>query len=192
VSNASKAVVVDHEITLVPRSVDDAAEMHAVVERNRDALREWLTWIDATRTVADTRRYAQFAQAQFESHVAFDFAIRASGAFVGSIGLHGLDWSSRSGQIGYWLAPDVRGRGLISRGVTALVTHAFAHLDVHRIEIRCVVENARSRAVPERIGFFFEGVLAEAYLLHGRFRDIALYATTATRWPERRTAAPRP
>jgi len=36
--------------------------------------------------------------------------------------------------------------------------------------------------VPERLGFAFEGVLAEAYLLHGRFRDIALYATTKSLW----------
>ncbi len=171
-------------LTLVPRHPNDAVEMHAVVERNRDGLREWLTWIDATRTLVEVRRYAQFAQAQFESHMAFDFAIRSKGAIVGSIGLHGLDWSSRSGQIGYWLVPDARGGGIVSRACRRVVRHAFDRLDMHRIEIRCVVENARSRAVPERIGFNFEGVLAEAYLLHGRFRDIALYATTATSWTD--------
>jgi ribosomal-protein-serine acetyltransferase len=190
VSRRSDALRVDDEVSLVPRRAEDAAEMHALVERHRVELREWLTWIDATRTLADVRRYAQFARAQFESGIAFDYAIRASGTLVGSIGLHGLDWASRSGQIGYWLAPEMRGRGVVTRAVAALVTHALAELDVHRVEIHCVVENARSRAVPERLGFAFEGILAEAYLLHGQFRDIALYATTATLWRREAATAP--
>jgi ribosomal-protein-serine acetyltransferase len=163
--------------------------MFALVDRHRDELREWLTWIDATKTLAETRRYAQFAQAQFESHVAFDFSIRREGKIVGSIGFHGLDWASRSAQMGYWLAPSARRNGTITLAARALTSHGFAKLDLHRVEIRCVVENARSRAVPERLGYAFEGVLAEAYLLHGRFRDIALYATTATTWRAVRPAS---
>jgi ribosomal-protein-serine acetyltransferase len=175
-------LLVDPDITLVPRHVDDAREMNAILERHRADLREWLTWVDAARNVAEVRRYAQFAQAQFETHVAFDYAIRAGGVIAGSIGLHGLDWASRKGEIGYWLSPDARGTGLVTRAARALVTHGLTHLQLHRIEIHCVVENAASRAVPERLGFALEGVLSEAYRLHARYRDIALYATTATRW----------
>ncbi len=181
-SRSDEPLRVDDEITLVPRRGEDATEMHALVERHRAQLREWLTWVDATQTLADVRRYAQFARAQFESGVAFNYAIRSGGSLAGAIGLHGLDWGSRSAQMGYWLAPEARGRGIVTRAASALVTHALANLEIHRVEIHCVVENARSRAVPERLGFGFEGVLAEAYLLQGRFRDIALYATTATRW----------
>jgi ribosomal-protein-serine acetyltransferase len=173
---------IDAEITLVPRHPDDAREMHALMERHRAALREWLTWIDATKTLAEVRRYAQFAQAQYETHAAFDYAIRSRGELVGSMGLHGLDWASRSAEIGYWLSPDARGAGIVTRSARGLISYALARLDLHRIEIRCVVENERSRAVPVRLGLELEGILAEAYLLHGRFRDIALYATTATRW----------
>jgi ribosomal-protein-serine acetyltransferase len=176
------ALAVEPGLSLVPRHAADAPEMYALMERHREALREWLTWTDTTRTLADVRRYAQFAEAQFESHAAFDYAIRSNDVIVGSIGLHSLDWGSRNAQIGYWLSPEVRGQGLVTRAAAALVTHALSHLDLHRLEIHCVVENVRSRAVPERLGFAFEGVLAEAYLLHGRFRDIALYATTKSLW----------
>jgi ribosomal-protein-serine acetyltransferase len=173
---------VDDDLTLDPRHPSDANEMFAVVERHRASLREWLTWIDATRSLTDARRYAQFAQAQFESRVAFDYVVRSGGALVGAIGLHAVDWTSRSAQIGYWLAPDAVGRGICTRATAALASHAFGYLELNRLEIHCVVENQRSRAVAERLGFAFEGTLAEAYLLHGAFRDIALYATTASRW----------
>jgi ribosomal-protein-serine acetyltransferase len=48
-----------------------------------------------------------------------------------------------------------------------------------------VVENEKSRAVPERLDFVLEGVLSDAYFLHERHRDIALYAMTAMRWKAR-------
>lgn len=182
---APARVAVDRELTLVPRHPSDAAELFALVERHREALREWLTWIDATLTVGDARRYAQFAQAQFESRVAFDYLVRAGGRIVGAIGLHGIEWAGQSAQIGYWVSPQDQGRGIATRAAVALVSHTFANLDLHRLEIRCVVENKRSRAVAERIGFQFEGTLTEAYLLHGAFRNIALYAMTAPRWRRR-------
>ena len=176
---------VDDAIALVPRHPADATDVFAVVDEHRATLREWLGWVDTLRTASDMRRYAHFAQSQFENRMAYDFAIRADGRVVGGIGIHAPDYGNRSAQIGYWLAPDARGRGVITRSCATLATHAFARFDFHRLEIRCALENERSRAVPQRLGFLYEGTLAEAHVLHGAFRDIALYATTVTRWRSR-------
>ena len=179
---AEGTVHVDGELSLVPRHPSDADEIFAIVAHHRTSLGEWLTWIDATRTPADARRYAQFAQVQFESRVAFDYAVRRGGTIAGAIGIHGIDWAHRSAQMGYWISPEETGKGIVTRAAAALTTHAFARLDIHRLEIRCVVQNHKSRAVAERLGYAHEGTLHEAYLLHGRFRDISLYATTEERW----------
>jgi ribosomal-protein-serine acetyltransferase len=186
---AEGTVYVDGELSLVPRHPSDAEEIFAIVGRHRASLGEWLTWIDATRTPADARRYAQFAQVQFESRVAFDYALRFGGAIVGAIGIHGIDWAHRSAQMGYWISPEATGKGIVTRAAAALTAHAFTHLDMHRLEIRCVVQNRKSRAVAERLGYIHEGTLADAYLLHGRFRDISLYATTEGRWASSLTPA---
>jgi ribosomal-protein-serine acetyltransferase len=175
------ALPVDGDLTLRPREPSDAAEVYAIVENHRLDLRRWLTWVDATHSATDMRRYAQYAYAQFERHSAFDYSIRENGKIVGAIGLHSLEWDNRCAQMGYWLSPDARGRGIVTRAAAALTSYGFGRLDLHRIEIRCVVENAASRGVAERLGYTFEGILHEAYYLHGRFRDIALYATTAPR-----------
>lgn len=177
-----ETIAVDADLRLVPRHAGDAADVFALVDDNRASLREWLGWVDATRSVQDVRRYARYAEAQFESRVGFDFAIRYQGRVAGAIGLHALDWSNRSAQIGYWLGPAEQGHGTMSRACAALVTYAFRDLLLHRVEIRCAVENRRSRAVPERLGFSLEGTLAGAHVLQGTFRDIALYAITAPRW----------
>lgn len=179
----ANTLVVDDELRLVPRHVADAAEMFAVVERNRAALRQWIGWVDATVTVQDARRYAHFAESQFEQRVGFDYGIWQRGAIAGALGLYDVDWLGRTAQIGYWLAPPAQGRGVMTRACRALTDHAFGRLGLHRLEIRCVVENQKSRAVAERLGYRFEGVLRDAHVLHDRFRDIALYAAIASDWP---------
>jgi ribosomal-protein-serine acetyltransferase len=176
---AGATLAVDDEIDLVPRHPADADEIFLVVERHRAELRRWLGWVDATRSRSDMRRYAQFAQAQFEALAAFDYSIAFHGALVGSIGLHHVDWLARGAHIGYWLSPEARGFGVVTRAVVRLTEHAFTQLDVHRLEIRAVVENERSRAVAERAGYAFEGILRDAELLHGSYRDLALYAKLA-------------
>lgn len=170
---------VDEHLALHPRDPADAPDMLALVEGHRADLRAWLPWVDTTRTLPEVKRYAQFAQAQMQARIAFDYAIRYEGALVGAIGLHAIDYANRSTQMGYWLGPLARGRGIATRAAAALVEHAFGELEIQRLEIRCVTENAASRAVAERLGFTFEGTLAQAYFLHGAFRDIALYARVA-------------
>jgi ribosomal-protein-serine acetyltransferase len=186
---ATGDLVVDSELSLVPRRPDDAREMFALIDAHRAALTEWVTWVDATFSVDDVRRYASFAQSQFEQSSGFEYSVRENGVIAGGIGLYHLDWASRMGHVGYWLAPAARGRGLITRAARALTTRAFAELNLHRLEIRCVVENHKSRAVAERLGYSSEGFLKEAYLLHGRFRDLALYAMLRERWKPRASIA---
>ncbi|GAC1303508.1 MAG: GNAT family protein [Vulcanimicrobiaceae bacterium] len=171
-----RPLAIDADLVLRPREAADAAQMFALVERDRADLRAWLPWIDSARTLGEIRRYAQYADAQMQARVAYDYGIYANDALVGAIGLHAIDYSNRSTAIGYWLAPAMRGRGIVTRAARRLVAHAFADLELHRLEIRCVVENVASRNVAERLGFAFEGTLSQAYYLHGRFRDLALYA----------------
>jgi ribosomal-protein-alanine N-acetyltransferase len=58
----------------------------------------------------------------------------------------------------------------------AMVHHAFAHLDLSRVEAACLPENSASRGVLEKTGFKYEGV-AQSYLqISGRWRTHVLYA----------------
>jgi ribosomal-protein-serine acetyltransferase len=104
---------------------------------------------------------------------------------VGVAGFHGVDWTHRNASIGYWLAQDAQGRGTMTEAVRALVDHAFGELELNRVEIRLDVENARSMALAERLGFRREGTLREAMLLAGAFRDDAVYSVLASEWPRR-------
>ena len=103
----------------------------------------------------------------------FQCCIRYRGRIGGVIGFYRVDWFHRSVEVGYWLAEELQGRGLVTRACRALVAHAFGSMDVHRVEIRAGVDNRRSRAVAERLGFRHEGTLREAQRIGERFVDLA-------------------
>jgi ribosomal-protein-serine acetyltransferase len=91
------------------------------------------------------------------------------------VGFHSVSWGNRSTSIGYWLAEDHQGRGIMTTAVRALVDHAFDEWNLHRIEIHCAPANHRSRAIPERLGFREEGTLRETELVGGRYLDSVVY-----------------
>lgn len=106
----------------------------------------------------------------------------SEGILVGMIGHVGIDWPNRATEIGYWLAEDRQGRGIITRSVRALIDEAFGPLDLHRVVIRCATGNTRSAAVPRRLGFQLEGAQREAAWLYDHFEDYLVFSMLASEW----------
>jgi RimJ/RimL family protein N-acetyltransferase len=79
--------------------------------------------------------------------------------FVGSSGLHRIDWDLRNFEIGYWIKTSRSGHGLMTEAVNGITSFAINHLDANRIEIRCNARNLPSARLAERAGFTLEGVL---------------------------------
>ena len=69
--------------------------------------------------------------------------------------------------------------------VSALLDHAFYEWELHRVEIHCAPENARSRAIPERLGFREEARLREAELVGGSYLDSVVYGLLEEEWGRR-------
>lgn len=66
---------------------------------------------------------------------------------------------AREAAIGYWLDERLEGLGIVSRATRELLRLSFVELGMNRVVIRCAAENARSRAIPERLGFNLEATL---------------------------------
>jgi ribosomal-protein-alanine N-acetyltransferase len=83
---------------------------------------------------------------------------------------------AQAGTLGYWIGADHARQGFMREAIRAVVHHAFAVMDLSRIEAACLPENAASRGVLEACGFKYEGV-AQSYLqIAGRWRNHVLYA----------------
>ena len=154
----------------------DAPELWAVTDANREHLRAWLPWVDVVLAEVDSAAFIDATIAQREAGRGPTFAVLRDGAIVGIAGFRPIDRVNRIGEIGYWLAAAAQGRGTMTECCRFLVRYAFLTLDLNRVEIAAATANRRSRAIPERLGFKFEGVLREREALNGTFVDHAVYS----------------
>jgi ribosomal-protein-serine acetyltransferase len=168
--------------------LNDAETLFAAVNRNREHLRQWLPWVDATHSPDEVRQFLTRVIAQYQDGLGPNFGIWLDHAFIGSLGCHLFDRPNRSCSLGYWLAAGNQGRGVITRCCRRLLDYLFDETGLHRVEIRCGTGNARSRAIPQRLGFRHEGVLREAEWVNDRWLDLEVWSILEQDWREFRTA----
>ena len=100
------------------------------------------------------------------------------GSILGGLTLRHFDPMRGVIEVGYWLFPEARGRGLATRAVLAVAREAFAS-GIWRLEAHVRIGNDASERVLERAGFTREGV-ARRLLRHGGERvDATVFSLLA-------------
>lgn len=92
---------------------------------------------------------------------------------------------AQQAEIGYTLAADAQGRGLATEAVAAWLSYAFRAFDLHRVTALLDVENHRSAALLERLGFRREGHFLQSDWFKGKWCDEYLYAVLREEWEAR-------
>lgn len=156
-------------------SESDAGELHALIEKNRAELARWLPWA-AAQTPQDTLAFIRRTREQLAANDGFQAAIVCDGELAGVIGYHRVDWANRATSLGYWLGEKHQHQGTMTAAARLLTDHALAAWELHRVEIRAAVDNRRSRAIPERLGFREEGILRGTERIGERYLDYAVYS----------------
>jgi ribosomal-protein-serine acetyltransferase len=176
---------IDDEIRLElpePRHADAAAR---AVRENLEHLGPWMPWAVDDYDVEHARQWIQRTLDEFAHDGRFNALIMLDDVIVGSVGFHDLDTANRHASIGYWIDHRHQGKGIITRCCRVLIDHLFSTMGLNRVQINCNVENERSRAVPERLGFSLEGTLRQVELVDGRFGDWAVYGLLKSEWESR-------
>jgi len=174
--------VIDDKVVLKLLDIIHADRLFKLQDAGRPYLREWLPWVDGTKSVEDTKLFIEATIKQFAANNGFQAGIWYLGNIAGVIGFHGMNWANRSTSIGYWLGERYRGSGVMTKSCKAFVEYAFRELNINRVEIRCAEKNHRSRAIPERLGFVNEGMIREAEWLYDHYVDHVVYGVLAREW----------
>jgi ribosomal-protein-serine acetyltransferase len=173
---------IDENLKLVLPTERDAEEIYAVVRENLKELKLWMPWVSDDYSIETVRDFIKKNLIEFAENSTFAVAIVLNEKIVGTIGLHHYDLANKSVQIGYWLDKQAQGQGLATKCSRVLINYAFDELKLNRIQINCNVENAKSRHIPERLGFRLEGIHRQVEWLNEEFRDWAVYAMLAEEW----------
>ncbi len=176
----SRKIDEDTELRLI--EPQHAEALNALIEQNFSHIKEWSAWLKDDRSIESTRSFIKRNLTRMAEGDGFGFAIWHRGEMAGQIEYNYLDHDNRKTELGYWLGASFQGRGLVTKSCRALIDHAFGELGLNRVEMCCAVENHKSRAIPERLGFRQEGVLVQAEWMHDHFNDMVVYALLASEW----------
>jgi ribosomal-protein-serine acetyltransferase len=171
---------VNDEIELRLIQQEHQRDLYLVLEANRNHLRPWHPWIDHIRSQSDVDRFITNWLQQLARNRGFHAGIWNEGKLCGAINHLNIDWANRSTVLSYWLAEPQQGRGIMTAACRTFVSHAFNVLSLNRVTIECASKNLRSRRIPERLGFQFEGTVRAAEWLHDHFADHAIYGLLRT------------
>jgi ribosomal-protein-serine acetyltransferase len=81
----------------------------------------------------------------------------------------------RKAEIGYWIAEEYEGKGIVSQSCRDLIVYAFGTMKLNRLALKFKHvsddnENIRSRRVAKRLGFTQEGILRQDGMTKGQIR----------------------
>lgn len=173
---------VDDHLKLALPQPEQAEELAALVRQNLGHLKPWMPWATDDYSVGACTEWIKRTLGEFADTGVFNAVILYDDMPAGTIGFHKYDAANRSAEIGYWISKDFEGKGIITRCCRVLIGYLFDVMKLNRVQINCNVENVRSRAVPERLGFKLEGIHRQVEFLNGKFGDWAVYAILAEEW----------
>ncbi len=158
----------------------DGKAVYESLRASIDELKPWMPFAPNDQSEEETEINIR------EAHINFlkreDLRLLAfhkqTGELVCSSGLHRIDWEVPKFEIGYWADTRFCGNGYATEAVEGITGFAFKELGANRVEIRCDSNNVKSKAIPERLNFDFEGILRnEDRSADGKeLRDTCVYA----------------
>lgn len=164
-----------------PYRDSDAEALFEAVGESREHIRPWLPFADAHQKIEETRDWIIHTQAKWLLREDMNLSIweKASGRYLGGLGLHARDWDIRYFEIGYWLRVSAAGHGFVTEAARLLTHFALTSLQANRLEIRCDERNKRSAGVALRLGYTQEGRFRnQGRATDGTLRTTLIFALT--------------
>jgi ribosomal-protein-serine acetyltransferase len=164
-------LIVSDDLFLKKAEIEDGKALFELIKANRNFLNHYLPWVDKTHSSKDVEEYLRDA----ERRGMLCFLIRHQGQIVGMAGLPMIDFDELRGELGFWIAENKQGLGIATRVCQMIIQYAFDVMKLHRLEMRCSVENEKSNRIAKALGFSKEAKLKDAAIVNKKFTDAYLY-----------------
>lgn len=154
---------------------EDAAEMFRYCAE--PDVSRYTTWYPHV-TINDTKAFIDHLVNKYSKGELAPWGIedKATSALIGTCGFVHWHMAHSSAELGYALSKDYWNQGIMTEVAGAILDFGFRKMGLVRIEARCLVPNAGSAKVMEKIGMSCEGTMRKVVWNKGAHRDLLLYA----------------
>lgn len=151
---------------------------------NRQWLRPWEATNPHGPTSFDFKAQVRGLLRQLDQQEGLPFVIVYQGEVVGQLNVANILYGSVSScVIGYWVIPEVAGKGITPTAVALAMDHMFNEVGLHRVEIDIRPENKASLRVVEKLGLRLEGLKRGYIHIANEWRDHYVFALTSEEVP---------
>ncbi|MCA9310991.1 MAG: GNAT family N-acetyltransferase [Phycisphaerales bacterium] len=183
-----------------PMVADDAVALFDAIEPHRASYLPWLEWVRVDdRSVAECVYQIEAARRDAASWPCHEYRFgifsRADDGLLGAIGFRPKAPALHVAEIGYWVRPEARSRGVATEATGHLISWLFTPQEaggwgLRRVDILMAAGNESSQAVPRRLNLRLElAAMEERYVEGPGFHDTRGYGVLASEWDLERHAA---
>jgi len=163
----------------------DSKALEKLILGNRDWLRPWEATNPHAPNSFDVRSQLRGLIRQLDDQSGIPFVIEVQGEIQGQLNVANILYGSVSSAVlGYWVSPEVAGRGVTPTAVALVTDYLINQAGLHRVEIDVRPENKASLRVIEKLGFRYEGLKQRYIHINGDWRDHYVFAITQEEIPE--------
>lgn len=172
---------IDDEVSLYLVNEAFTARYVELASGCHEYLAQWLAWPGICKTQDDFKAFVRNALHSYADGKSMTCAIEYRGEIVGNISFNNINHELKVAEIGYWIAEQYQGKGIVTRACRCLIEYAFTTLKLEKVQISAAEHNVASRAVCERLGFTLEGILSHREKIGDRILSHAVYGIYASK-----------
>ena len=181
---ATSPILVNGDVKLRVAKMRDSKQLEKLILGNRP----WLRPLEATNPEApnsfDVRGQLRGLLRQLDDQSGMPFVIEVQGRVQGQLNVANVMYGSVSSAVlGYWVSPEVAGKGVMPISVALVTDYLMDQVGLHRVEINVRPENTASLRVIQKLGFRYEGLKQRYIHINGDWRDHYVFAITKEELP---------
>jgi ribosomal-protein-serine acetyltransferase len=104
---------------------EDAEELFLRNDQNRHHLRQWMPWLDETKSASDTLNFIRRSLEGATAGTQYSYTLLLDDELVGVVAFNNIEKLNRCATMGYWLAKSKMGKGYMTAAVKALMEEGF-------------------------------------------------------------------
>ncbi len=179
-----KKLVIDEDTYLCFPTLAYTNQLFAIIQQHRPYLEQFLPWVKNIKKAWHANGFLKEAILLNKGKQRLTTLIIYQEQLVGTVSLLKIDLKDQRAEMGYWLKQDVQGKGIMTKSCQRLIQYAFKGLHLNRVEMRITANNPKSKKIPQRLNFTFEGQLRDYQknAKSGKFEDVEIFGLLKEEW----------